>query len=119
MKKESGTTMAVRRVVGECSRRLNPQCDRRQLTSFSRHFFSTESGGDVVDTPRVKIFDRELKRKHRDRAAWLMSGSDQLLDSVADNLLDRLQVLHESFYFMYKNNLIIGKAFKVEAITFY
>ncbi|KAL0383385.1 UNVERIFIED_CONTAM: putative methyltransferase, mitochondrial [Sesamum calycinum] len=40
---------------------------------------------------RVKIFDRNLKRKQRDRAAWLMSSKDSLLDAVAENLLDRLE----------------------------
>ncbi|KAJ6360577.1 hypothetical protein OIU77_004572 [Salix suchowensis] len=27
---------------------------------------------DGLQSPRVKIFDREFKRKQRDRAAWLM-----------------------------------------------
>jgi hypothetical protein len=100
--------MAVRRVIGEWPRRLNHRYDRRQITSLSSHFFSTDSG-DGGDTPRVKIFDRDLKRKHRDRAAWLTSGSDQLLDSVADNLLDRLQVLYRRYVLKKIQLLIIYK----------
>lgn len=41
---------------------------------------------------KVKIFDRELKRTQRDRAAWLTPSHDPLLHTVAQNLLDRLQV---------------------------
>jgi NADH dehydrogenase [ubiquinone] 1 alpha subcomplex assembly factor 5 len=93
---------------------------------------------DGPQSPRVKIFDRELKRKQvkiqsfsvnlwfehlvslflcfllvfkfdivylllgigpivgwlqRDRAAWLMRPSDPFVDAVADNLLDRLEVV--------------------------
>ncbi|KAL0404749.1 UNVERIFIED_CONTAM: putative methyltransferase, mitochondrial [Sesamum radiatum] len=46
---------------------------------------------------RVKIFDRNLKRKQRDRAAWLMSPKDSLLDAVAENLLDRLEDCKKTF----------------------
>ncbi|PKA57179.1 Putative methyltransferase [Apostasia shenzhenica] len=54
-----------------------------------------------ADGSRVKIFDRDLKRKEgfhlwvflqRDRAAWLMGGKDDFVDSVAENVLDRLEV---------------------------
>jgi NADH dehydrogenase [ubiquinone] 1 alpha subcomplex assembly factor 5 len=96
---------------------------------------------DGPQSPRVKIFDREFKRKQlkiqsfsvnlwfehfgivvflflcfllvfkfdivylllgigpivgwlqRDRAAWLMRPSDPFVDAVADNLLDRLEVV--------------------------
>ncbi|KAJ4766432.1 Malonyl-[acyl-carrier protein] O-methyltransferase [Rhynchospora pubera] len=89
--------MAMGRFIREWPRSLNLKCDRRHLTPLSTRYFSTESGGDGIETPRVKIFDRDLKRKHRDRAAWLMDGSDQLLDSVADNLLDRLQDCKRNF----------------------
>lgn len=30
--------------------------------------------------------------EQRDRAAWLMGDSDPMLDTVTENLLDRLQV---------------------------
>ncbi|KAL3637089.1 hypothetical protein CASFOL_019388 [Castilleja foliolosa] len=46
---------------------------------------------------RVKIFDRDLKRKQRDRAAWLMRPNDSLLDAVAENLLDRLEDCKKTF----------------------
>ncbi|KAM0940746.1 putative malonyl-[acyl-carrier protein] O-methyltransferase [Dioscorea sansibarensis] len=53
--------------------------------------------GDGFQSSRVKIFDRDFKRKQRDRAAWLMNSSDEFLDSVADNLLDRLQDCRKGF----------------------
>lgn len=34
----------------------------------------------------------------RDRAAWLMSQKDSLLDTVAENLLDRLEVVFIFFF---------------------
>ncbi|KAL3841127.1 hypothetical protein ACJIZ3_025718 [Penstemon smallii] len=46
---------------------------------------------------RVKIFDRNLKRKQRDRAAWLMRPNDSLVDAVAENLLDRLEDCKKTF----------------------
>ncbi|XP_051149794.1 putative methyltransferase At1g22800, mitochondrial [Andrographis paniculata] len=46
---------------------------------------------------RVKIFDRDLKRKQRDRAAWLMHPKDSLTDAVAENLLDRLEDCKKTF----------------------
>ncbi|KAH6779585.1 S-adenosyl-L-methionine-dependent methyltransferases superfamily protein [Perilla frutescens var. hirtella] len=46
---------------------------------------------------RVKIFDRNLKRKQRDRAAWLMGCEDSLVDAVAENLLDRLEDCKKTF----------------------
>ncbi|XP_020584483.1 putative methyltransferase At1g22800 isoform X1 [Phalaenopsis equestris] len=46
---------------------------------------------------RVKIFDRDLKRKQRDRAAWVMGGRNDFVDSVAENLLDRLQDCKNTF----------------------
>ncbi|XP_018674404.2 putative methyltransferase At1g22800, mitochondrial [Musa acuminata AAA Group] len=53
--------------------------------------------GDGFQSSRVKIFDRDLKRKQRDRAAWLMRGKDEFVDSVAENLLDRLQDCRKTF----------------------
>ncbi|KAH1223050.1 putative methyltransferase, mitochondrial [Glycine max] len=46
---------------------------------------------------KVKIFDRELKRTQRDRAAWLTPSHDPLLHTVAQNLLDRLQDCKKTF----------------------
>ncbi|KAL9264687.1 putative methyltransferase, mitochondrial [Drosera capensis] len=48
-------------------------------------------GGDGIAGAKAKIFDRDLKRKQRDRAAWMMRPGDTFLESVAENLLDRLQ----------------------------
>ncbi|XP_073013956.1 putative methyltransferase At1g22800, mitochondrial isoform X1 [Typha latifolia] len=53
--------------------------------------------GDGFQSSRVEIFDRDLKRKQRDRAAWLMRGKDDFADSVADNLLDRLEDCKKMF----------------------
>jgi nitrate reductase NapE component len=39
----------------------------------------------------------------RDRAAWLMSDKDKLVDSVADNLLDRLEVI---IYYLWKHLMV-------------
>uniref|UniRef100_A0A2P2L456 Uncharacterized protein n=1 Tax=Rhizophora mucronata TaxID=61149 RepID=A0A2P2L456_RHIMU len=49
------------------------------------------------DGAKAKIFDRHLKRKQRDRAAWLMCPNDPFMDAVAENLLDRLEVISFSF----------------------
>ena len=51
----------------------------------------------MLDGGRVKIFDRDLKRRHRDRAAWAMRETDPLVDAVADNLLDRLEDCRKAF----------------------
>ncbi|CAH9131681.1 unnamed protein product [Cuscuta epithymum] len=53
--------------------------------------------GDSFQSSKVKIFDRQLKRKQRDRAAWLMSPNDSLLDTVSENLLDRLEDCRKAF----------------------
>lgn len=45
----------------------------------------------------VKIFDRQLKQKQRDRAAWLINSNDSFVNAVADNLLDRLEDCKKSF----------------------
>ncbi|KAJ6379525.1 hypothetical protein OIU76_016211 [Salix suchowensis] len=52
---------------------------------------------DGLQSPRVKIFDREFKRKQRDRSAWLMRPGDPFVDAVADNLLDRLEDCKKTF----------------------
>ncbi|OIT36674.1 putative methyltransferase [Nicotiana attenuata] len=50
--------------------------------------------GDGFQSSKLKIFDRHLKRVQRDRAAWLMKPKDSLVDTVAENLLDRLENCH-------------------------
>lgn len=42
--------------------------------------------------------------EQRDRAAWLMRPNDSLLDTVADNLLDRLEV---SIKFLYVSSFLV------------
>ncbi|EYU35693.1 hypothetical protein ABFS82_10G149000 [Erythranthe guttata] len=65
---------------------------RSAMRGSSIRFFCTEQSS------RVKIFDRNLKRKQRDRAAWLMRRpEDSLLDAVAENLLDRLEDCKKTF----------------------
>ncbi|XP_055808074.1 putative methyltransferase At1g22800, mitochondrial [Solanum dulcamara] len=53
--------------------------------------------GDGFQSSKLKIFDRHLKRKQRDRAAWLMKPKDSLVDTVAENLLDRLEDCKKTF----------------------
>ncbi|KAL2335806.1 hypothetical protein Fmac_010252 [Flemingia macrophylla] len=48
-------------------------------------------------TSKVKIFDRQLKRTQRDRAAWLTPSDDPLLHTVSQNLVDRLQDCKKTF----------------------
>ncbi|KAL7138279.1 hypothetical protein ABFS83_10G152300 [Erythranthe nasuta] len=65
---------------------------RSAMRGSSSRYFCTEQSS------RVKIFDRNLKRKQRDRAAWLMRRpEDSLLDAVAENLLDRLEDCKKTF----------------------
>ncbi|KAI4332370.1 hypothetical protein L6164_017285 [Bauhinia variegata] len=69
---------------------------RRNSSAWGRRncfaSFCTDNG-DGLQSSRVKIFDRQLKLKQRDRAAWLMHQKDSLLDTVAENLLDRLEAI--------------------------
>lgn len=53
--------------------------------------------GDGLQSSKLKIFDRHLKRKQRDRAAWLMKPKDSLVDTVSENLLDRLEDCKKTF----------------------
>ncbi|KAI5659696.1 hypothetical protein M9H77_28489 [Catharanthus roseus] len=62
-----------------------------------RRSYSIDSGDDAVQSSKVKIFDRNLKRKQRDRAAWLTGPKDSLVDTVAENLLDRLEDCKRTF----------------------
>lgn len=80
-----------RALAGHPKRRKNPNPCFSFLTNFSTDF------NDDLQSPKLKIFDRDLKRKQRDRAAWLMKGKDQFVDSVADNLLDRLEDCKRTF----------------------
>ncbi|XP_028099853.1 putative methyltransferase At1g22800, mitochondrial [Camellia sinensis] len=68
-------------------------------TSTIRSFSTTDNNGgdEFVQSSKVKIFDRHLKSKQRDRAAWLMRPKDSLVDAVADNLLDRLEDCKKTF----------------------
>ncbi|KAK0575727.1 hypothetical protein LWI29_005949 [Acer saccharum] len=62
--------------------------------------FCTDNGDDFESTntsSRVTIFDRDLKRKQRDRSAWLMRPDDSFVDAVAENLLDRLEDCKKTF----------------------
>ncbi|ERN05474.1 hypothetical protein AMTR_s00007p00251400 [Amborella trichopoda] len=59
--------------------------------------FSTNGEETGVQGSSFKVFDRDLKRKQRDRAAWLADPSDSFVDSVTDNLLDRLQDCRRTF----------------------
>ncbi|KAK3229935.1 hypothetical protein Dsin_001816 [Dipteronia sinensis] len=62
--------------------------------------FCTDNGDNFESTKtssRVTIFNRDLKRKQRDRAAWLMRPNDSFVDAVAENLLDRLEDCKKMF----------------------
>ncbi|KAG7647259.1 Methyltransferase type 11 [Arabidopsis thaliana x Arabidopsis arenosa] len=81
-----------------------PEKSTKQAHTFLASLsFSTEGayGGDgefQQNSSKVKIFDRDLKRIHRDRAAWLSrQKNDSFVDAVADNLLDRLEDCKKSF----------------------
>ncbi|PON72581.1 Methyltransferase type [Trema orientale] len=71
---------------------------RRKAHHFmlSSTSFCTDNG-DGLQSSRVNIFDRHLKRKQRDRAAWLMDQKDSFVDAVAENVLDRLEDCKKSF----------------------
>ncbi|KAI8533648.1 hypothetical protein RHMOL_Rhmol10G0025800 [Rhododendron molle] len=91
----------MRGVVGARGRSYLQRLWRtRTTTSTGTRSISTgdERGGDeVLQSSKVKIFDRNLKRRQRDRAAWLMRTKDSLVDTVADNLLDRLEDCKKTF----------------------
>ncbi|KAK9078478.1 hypothetical protein SSX86_002535 [Deinandra increscens subsp. villosa] len=68
------------------------------LRSFLRRSFSTAENIDGnLQSSKVQIFDRDLKRKQRDRAAWLLNRKDSLVNTVADNLVDRLEDVKKTF----------------------
>jgi len=66
---------------------------RRYISSSS----AADGLGDNGGGGRLKIFDRDLKRRHRDRAAWAMRETDGFVDAVAENLLDRLEDCRKAF----------------------
>lgn len=72
----------MRRSIARCLRGLRSYCT---------------DAGDGFQSSKLKIFDRHLKRKQRDRAAWLMKPKDSLIDTVAENLLDRLEDCKKTF----------------------
>lgn len=62
----------------------------------SRTSFCTDNVNGFSGS-KVKIFDRDLKRKQRDRAAWLSRSDNSFVNSVAENLLDRLEDCKKEF----------------------
>ncbi|XP_059448985.1 putative methyltransferase At1g22800, mitochondrial isoform X2 [Corylus avellana] len=67
---------------------------------FSSGSFCTDTTTNTTDefqSSKLQIFDRHLKRKQRDRAAWLMRPKDCFVDTVAENLLDRLEDCKKAF----------------------
>ncbi|XP_010498766.1 PREDICTED: putative methyltransferase At1g22800 [Camelina sativa] len=85
-------------------RRVSEKSTKQSHTFLASHSFSTHGGygGDgelQQNNSKVKIFDRDLKRIHRDRAAWLSSRqkNNSFVDAVADNLLDRLEDCKKTF----------------------
>lgn len=76
---------------------FNRQCLKHRhnicfpLSSVASSEDGSQGGG------RLKLFDRSLKRKQRDRAAWFMKPSDNFTDTVADRLLDRLEDCKKDF----------------------
>ncbi|KAH1223052.1 putative methyltransferase, mitochondrial [Glycine max] len=85
-------TKSFRRRIEKKMRAVSLWLRRKHQLSLALAFrrFSTSNS-------KVKIFDRELKRTQRDRAAWLTPSHDPLLHTVAQNLLDRLQDCKKTF----------------------
>uniref|UniRef100_A0A2N9J3F3 Methyltransferase type 11 domain-containing protein n=1 Tax=Fagus sylvatica TaxID=28930 RepID=A0A2N9J3F3_FAGSY len=77
-------------------RRRGARIENEPYGFFSSGSFCTDTT-DGLQSSKVKIFDRHLKRKQRDRAAWLMRPKDSFVDAVAENLLDRLEDCKKSF----------------------
>ncbi|KAF5183129.1 Arginine-hydroxylase ndufaf5 protein [Thalictrum thalictroides] len=75
---------------------------KRQMKSiplFLRRGFAPFSSESIegFHNSIPKIFDRYLKCKQRDRAAWLMQPNDPFVDTVAENMLDRLEDCKKTF----------------------
>ncbi|GJM87753.1 hypothetical protein PR202_ga03743 [Eleusine coracana subsp. coracana] len=89
----AASSAAARRFLLLRHRHILP---KRHLSSpFSSTSDGLDDGGDGGG--RVKIFDRDLKRRHRDRAAWAAGETDALTGTVAENLLDRLEDCRKAF----------------------
>ncbi|KAK3136332.1 hypothetical protein QOZ80_5BG0431900 [Eleusine coracana subsp. coracana] len=89
----AASSAAARRLLLLRHRHLLP---KRHLSSpFSSTSDGLDDGGGGGG--RVKIFDRDLKRRHRDRAAWAAGETDALTGTVAENLLDRLEDCRKAF----------------------
>ncbi|BBN07876.1 NADH dehydrogenase [ubiquinone] 1 alpha subcomplex assembly factor 5 [Marchantia polymorpha subsp. ruderalis] len=83
------------------------------------HYSTRSSAGrpEELGDRNADIFDRALKRTQRDRAAWLMGENDPLLETVTENLLDRLDDCKRSFpialnlggAFQHVNQLLQGR----------
>lgn len=73
---------------------------RQRRASWVNLATFSSSQGKEFSGPReqIEIFDRDYKRKQRDRAAWLMGSRDPLLDTVTENLLDRLEDCKRTFH---------------------
>ncbi|OMP09314.1 Methyltransferase type 11 [Corchorus olitorius] len=83
-------------------RRTTAKPFRSFLSSASFSTGDSDNGNPFETNPsKVKIFDRHLKRKQRDRAAWLLhsnsNSNDCFIDAVAENLLDRLEDCKKTF----------------------
>ncbi|KMZ72563.1 Methyltransferase type 11 [Zostera marina] len=77
---------------------ISSSCNHNLLYWNLSAAFCTYGGEDGQNSHRVMIFDRDLKRNQRDRAAWLKKdGKDPFVDSVAENLLDRLEDCKKTF----------------------
>ncbi|KAK8591786.1 hypothetical protein V6N13_031816 [Hibiscus sabdariffa] len=73
-------------------RRPNAKPHCRIIPSASFSTADHDEGDAFQSNPsKVKIFDRHLKRKQRDRAAWLLRPNDSFIHAVAENLVDRLE----------------------------
>ncbi|CAN6543007.1 unnamed protein product [Malus baccata var. baccata] len=67
------------------------------LFFFSNALCTHTNNIDGVQSSRIKVFDRHFRRKQLDRAAWLMRSKDSFVDTVAENLLDRLEDCKKTF----------------------
>ncbi|KAL0037871.1 hypothetical protein WJX79_003110 [Trebouxia sp. C0005] len=67
-------------------------CPTHIATSASAH-----AVGDSTRTGSLDLFDRQLKRAHRNRAALLQTADDPLLVAVTEALLDRLEDCKRTF----------------------
>ncbi|KAL3689124.1 hypothetical protein R1sor_015433 [Riccia sorocarpa] len=111
------------RALGAVTRRYRehgPASPFSSRTPYFMHFSTRSSAGareDSIGDRNADIFDRTLKKKQRDRAAWLMGDGDPLLETVTENLLDRLSDCKRTFptalnlggAFHYVNRMLEGR----------